>query len=142
MYLDDLAGEKNLGFAQTVHVSTPIRYELGALETRVGAASEIRIGFIGQEGKPHPGVVTPQTPSDVVRIQFREEPACDGLGELTTCIAGSREAWSGCALDARAAERAARCANSRVRPWVSAQRLVWKTGTEQIGLCESPSLSM
>lgn len=78
MYLDNLSGEQNLGGLRV----GVIRYEFGAQEAPVDAASELRIQLIDQERMPHSGVVAHQIASGFVRVQFRDELARAGLYDL------------------------------------------------------------
>lgn len=64
-------------------MSRPIRYELGAFGAPVDATLELRIEIIDREGMPHHCVVMHHMAAGLLRVEFRDEPARDGLYDLT-----------------------------------------------------------
>ena len=80
--LENEEGCTDLGFAQPVHISRLIPFDLACLETSIGN-EKLRLELIRPDGSAIPATVTSQTASGLVRLAFDTYADMDGLYDLT-----------------------------------------------------------
>ena len=82
VHLENMSGESDLGFAQPVHASRLIPFELGQLESPVDPEAVLEIEILDRSGRALKGRVTHQTSTGLVRVEFPGSPGKDGLYDL------------------------------------------------------------
>ena len=82
--LSDATGSTNLHFAQPVHASLLIPYNLSQLEAPLSEARKLRLELTNFRGQTYRATLVAQTATGLVRLKFETHADLDGLYDLST----------------------------------------------------------